>query len=176
MKKKVRFHQSIGIKMIMIYILLLLIAIQVIGAYFADRLEKNLTDNFTESINDQMDFLSYQIQQTMLENRTEEDPSIESEIRTILGDYDLENITEIQVFDDQGTIIGTSDINQSIVGNLTNNDQVHNAINFGSPIEPRIYTNPYTGHRTLIILRTITDNSSTDPIGAVWIEASLEEV
>src|SRR5690606_18912985 len=88
----------------------------------------------------------------------------------------LENITEIQVFDDQGTIIVTSDINQSIVGNLTNNDQVHNAINFGSPIEPRIYTNPYTGHRTLIILRTIMDNSSTDPIGAVWIEASLEEV
>ena len=50
--KKVSFFQSIRWKIIAIMILLLLLAIQVIGAYFAQRLETDLKQSFEDSIED----------------------------------------------------------------------------------------------------------------------------
>src|SRR5699024_7499298 len=53
--KKVKFFCSIQLKFIIIYILLLLIAVQVIGSYVARELEAELLTNFKESTNDRID-------------------------------------------------------------------------------------------------------------------------
>ncbi len=177
MKKKVKFHQSIGIKVIIIYILLLLIAVQVIGAYFANRLQHNLEENFKSSVIDNLELLALQIQEEIMqENRTEEDPTLQQEIGSILSNYDLDNITEVQVFDKFGKILGTSNRwDQDIVGNITNNNKVKEVITFGTDYKPEIVYNPETRKRTVVKYMPIL-NDDDDPIGAIYLQANIEGV
>ena len=52
--QKVGIFRSIHVKFVLIYVLLILIAMQIIGLYFARELEKTLKANFTTSIVDRM--------------------------------------------------------------------------------------------------------------------------
>ena len=45
--QKVGFLKSIHVKLVLIYVLLIIIAMQIIGLYFARELEENLVENFT---------------------------------------------------------------------------------------------------------------------------------
>jgi two-component system, OmpR family, sensor histidine kinase VicK len=182
MINKVKIHQSIGIKIIIVYILLLLFAVQVIGAYFANRLESELKTNFIESINDRVELLTLQIQQEMTRERTEEDPTLQQQIGSILTDYDLNDINELQVYDKMGKILGTANqFKQDMVGKITNNDDVDRVIAFGWEPQPEIKLNKENGHRTLVRLFPIYDPTTQKttnkmPIGAIYLEASVEEV
>ena len=60
--KKVGFFRSIQLKFIIIYILLLLVAIQVIGSFFTTELENNLMQNFEKSIEARVELLSYNLE------------------------------------------------------------------------------------------------------------------
>ena len=59
--KKVGF-QSIHLKFVLIYMLLILIAMQVIGVYFVRELEKSLVQGFRDSLT-QTNLLSYNLKQ-----------------------------------------------------------------------------------------------------------------
>jgi two-component system, OmpR family, sensor histidine kinase VicK len=48
--KKVGFFQSIHVKFVIIYVLLLLVAMQIIGVYFVKQLEETLRTNFQTSL------------------------------------------------------------------------------------------------------------------------------
>src|SRR5699024_3835971 len=90
--KKVGFFKSIQLKFILIYILLLLIAIQVIGSYVARELETELLDNYKESINDRVDLLGYNLELTFDKDRTdtdEDEPSLQEEVQAIVNDVNL---------------------------------------------------------------------------------------
>ena len=50
--RKVSIFQSIHVKFALIYILLILIAMQIIGAYFVRQLEAQLVENFKNSGNE----------------------------------------------------------------------------------------------------------------------------
>ena len=60
--KKVGF-QSIHLKFVLIYILLILIAMQVIGVYFVRELEKSLVQGFRDSLTQQTNLLAYNLKQ-----------------------------------------------------------------------------------------------------------------
>ncbi|MBB6454449.1 two-component system sensor histidine kinase VicK [Salirhabdus euzebyi] len=177
MEKKVKFFQSIRLKIILIYILLLLIAIQVIGAYFANNLETKLRENFIESINDRVELLTYQLQQTFTKTRTEEDRSLQHDIQSVLADYDIDDITELQVIDAQGRIIGTTNqFNKEVVGKLTNRPEIERMLIFGTEYKPAIVYNPRIGHRTLVKMVPIFVNQKKEVVGAIYLEASIEGV
>ncbi len=48
--RKVGFFRSIHLKIVIIYVLLILIAMQMIGVYFVRQLETTLKENFKTSI------------------------------------------------------------------------------------------------------------------------------
>src|SRR5690625_6535252 len=79
--KKVGFFRSIQLKFIIIYILLLLVAMQVIGSYFAREIEEELLDNFYSSVDDRVDLLNYNLEQTFSRERDTDDgdPTLEQE-------------------------------------------------------------------------------------------------
>src|SRR5699024_12862875 len=90
--KKVRFFKSIQLKFILIYIVLVLIAIQVIGSYVARELETELLDNDKESINDSVDLLGYNLELTFDKDRTdtdEDEQSLKEEVQAIVNDVIL---------------------------------------------------------------------------------------
>ena len=85
--KKVRLLQSIHLKFVLIYVLLILIAMQIIGVYFARQLEKELVNNFRTSLQERTDLLTYNIGQEMVKNRDDDSPTLEEDLKTILRDF-----------------------------------------------------------------------------------------
>ena len=72
--QKVGFFRSIHVKFVLIYVLLILIAMQIIGLYFARELEETLKTNFTNSIVDRMNLVEFSVREEMMKKDTD-DPS-----------------------------------------------------------------------------------------------------
>lgn len=176
--KKVGFLRSIQLKFIIIYILLLLVAIQVIGSYFARQLEAELLDNFKVSVNDRVELLSYNLEQAFNKERTEEDdePTLEEEVQEIVTDVDTGTIATLQVVNNQGRVIGSNDyLNNDIIGKKNTDDIIQKALKFGSSLDNTVL-NSETNNRLFIKAEPIYDERDENVIGAVYIEASLEGV
>ncbi|WP_163969300.1 cell wall metabolism sensor histidine kinase WalK [Oceanobacillus halotolerans] len=175
--KKVGFFRSIQLKFIIIYILLILIAIQVIGSYFARELEIELQENFEESINDRVVLLSYNLEQAFNRERTEDgnEPTLQQEVQDIVTDVDTDDITSLQVINNQSRVLGTNDyLNQDIIGKKTTEDMIQRVLRFGSTLETTML-NPETENRVFVKAVPINGDSDT-VVGAIYLEASLESV
>ncbi|WP_027964556.1 cell wall metabolism sensor histidine kinase WalK [Halalkalibacillus halophilus] len=177
MKRFKGFFKSIQLKFIIIYILLLLIAIQVIGAYFARQLETQLLENFTDSINERVQLLDYNLEQSLSAERDEDDPSVDQDVRSIIFDFDnSEDITEIQVIDSNSRVLGTtSQFDQSNIGKRTTELRIQRALTAGNREQNVVY-NPQTGHRTLVVSKPVYHNEEDEIAGALYLEASMEGV
>src|SRR5690625_3422077 len=123
--KKVGFFRSIQLKFIIIYILLLLVAMQVIGSYFAREIEEELLDNFYSSVDDRVDLLNYNLEQTFSRERDTDDgdPTLEQEVQSVVSEIDTTTISSLQVLNNQSRVIGTNDyFNRDIIGKRTTNN------------------------------------------------------
>ncbi|HEY9582099.1 MAG TPA: cell wall metabolism sensor histidine kinase WalK, partial [Savagea sp.] len=121
--RKVTFFRSIHVKFVLIYILLILIALQIIGLYFAKELEQTLKRNFTTSIEDRVNLIEFSVREEMLRERTENDPTLEQSLRVVLSSFTSEDMNEIRVIDSKYRIVATSALdNQSIVGQRSTDD------------------------------------------------------
>lgn len=121
--KKVRFFQSIHLKFVLIYVLLILIAMQIIGVYFVRQLEKELVNNFTNSLTERVGLLAYNIEQELEKTRNDTSPTLEEDLEVVLRDFasmqgiSSKDILEVRVIDPNRRIIGTSNPNpEQIVG------------------------------------------------------------
>src|SRR5690625_4556697 len=108
---KVGFFRSIQLKFIIIYILLLLVAMQVIGSYFAREIEQELLESFYSSIDDRVDLLNYNLEQAFSKDRDIENGNLtlEQEVQAIVSEIDTATITSLQVINSQSRVIGTND-------------------------------------------------------------------
>lgn len=173
--KKVGFFRSIQFKFILIYILLLLVAVQVIGSYFAREIETELLDTFKDSINDRVELLNYNLEQAFNKERTDEDITLEQEIQHIVTDIDTATISSLQVINNQSRVIGTNDyLNQDILGKKTIDEIVQKALSFGTPLNNTLI-NPRTESRVFVKAEPIFDESE-NVVGVIYVEASLAGV
>ncbi|MBO1912307.1 cell wall metabolism sensor histidine kinase WalK, partial [Microvirga sp. 3-52] len=92
--QKVSFFRSIHVKLVLIYVLLILIAMQIIGLYFARELEETLKTNFTTSIADRMKLVEFSVREEMQKDRSEDDPKLEESLRTVLSGFPSDDIIE----------------------------------------------------------------------------------
>ena len=56
--KKVGFFRSIHLKFVIIYVLLILVAMQIIGVYFVRTARKTMMTNYQDSVKSRVDLLS----------------------------------------------------------------------------------------------------------------------
>ncbi|MGO3114827.1 cell wall metabolism sensor histidine kinase WalK [Enterococcus pseudoavium] len=114
MEKKVRFYRSVNFKIAFSFILILLISIEIIGAYFIRGLEKSTIDSFTKDMNQRVSLLSTTLGATMAEDSENE----AEQLQRILENNTAADITEMWVVDDKGIVVATNDVGQkdSIVG------------------------------------------------------------
>ena len=129
--KKVGFFKSIYFKFVLIYLLLIFVAMQIIGVYFAQRLEEQLLDSFKSSIQERVNILKYSLEKEIIEPRKAGDPTLMEDIETTIGDYDSEDISEIRVIDQDYKVIGSSVENQELVGTRFTDTMVMTAFNQG---------------------------------------------
>lgn len=66
--RKVGIFNSIHVKFVLIYVMLILLALQIIGLYFSRELEQTLKGNFTNSIKDRINLVEFSVREEMLKN------------------------------------------------------------------------------------------------------------
>src|SRR5699024_3298319 len=116
--KKVDFFRSVQLKFILIYVLLIILAVQVIGSYVARELEIELLNNHEESVHDRTGLLKYNIEQAFNKKRSDDDdvPTLQEDIQSSLVDVDSSSLA-IQEINSKGRVFGTNDYaKQNIIG------------------------------------------------------------
>ena len=106
MKNRFVFLHSINFKIGLSFILILIVTIEIIGAYFVRQLEDQNVANFENSVQ----VPAYTINQ-ISENLTDNDQHTRDNINNAIQDYTRvsSDITDVQVIDRSGIIVGTKD-------------------------------------------------------------------
>lgn len=175
--KKVGFFRSIQLKFIIIYILLLLVAMQVIGSYFAREIERELLENFYSSIDDRVDLLNYNLEQAFSRERNLDDGdiSLEQEVQGIVSEIDTVTISSLQVVNSQSRVIGTNDyFNRQVIGKRTTIDIIQDALRHDAS-NSHISVDQQSEKRLYVKAEPIY-NTEGEVVGAIYVETSLEGV
>ncbi|PTQ82456.1 PAS/PAC sensor signal transduction histidine kinase [Trichococcus patagoniensis] len=174
MNKKIRLVHSIHFKIPMLFILLLLVSLQLIGAYFIRELETKMISNFDSQMTLNAGFLEKTLQPILMAEDTEK---LEDSVQTILSDFTGANILETQVMDEQGYILGINDQTlQSLIGTKSTDRDVQQVILLDAPSSYQ-YVKEDTNSRVLKNISPIysTDNTGT-LIGVLVMESNIESV
>lgn len=171
--KKVGFFRSIHLKFVIIYVLLILVAMQIIGVYFVRKLETTLMTNYQESVKSRVDLLVYDIQEELVKERGKEDPTKEEAIRQILMDYKPNDISEIRVVDGSSfKILGTSSLsNQGMVGQRTPDVKIKRSI---ITEEDEDVIQLKANERVWVLSTPIMHNG--EAIAAVYLVANIDDI
>lgn len=174
MKKKIAFFQSIDFKIIFVFIVLLLVALELIGTYFVRQLETQLVTNFQEEKRLQVGFLDNTIQPILLDDEITEDSQ---EIARLIEDFSGNGILEVQIIDAQQYVLGTSDrTQQNSVNSKTNDKDVHQALLLGNTVTSQ-YKDQSTNDRIWkLVSPIVAGNGSNEILGVIALTTNIESV
>ena len=172
--KKIRVFSSIRLKFILFFVLLILIAMQIIGVYFVRELENRLTENFKDSILNRINLLTYNLEQEFKKDREVEGATpLKEDVKLLLQDNTFNDIRNMRVYDKNSRVIATSDDNeQNIVGKRTADIVVTRALVTGEMIE-KISIDSANG-RTWLLYVPVKSGGNVE--GIIYIEGDIERV
>jgi len=171
--KAVRSLQTIQIRLMVIYVLLILIAMQLIGVYFIRTLEDSFFGNFEENVDNQAYLLADNVERYLVasiggtsgeERKTYEDLTVF--IRDLFASADL----EIQVIDANGIIVSASGQPEGLVGQKNTQTEVSRALQGISGNERTMID--ADGKRKRAVAMPVRSDGKI--IGAVYVVASME--
>lgn len=169
----VKFFQSIHFKIALVFALMLLVTLELVGAFFVHQLEQQNRKAFSAQI-ELPSYVNQSLgQQLVINNQVKANGTI----HTILTDVNNPNITEIQVIDTKGTIRGTSDVNnQQIIGQKTTDNNVKNVLSNHQYEKDTIESE--NGQRYEIATTPIVSNqrNRSSVVGVIVVRANMESV
>ncbi|TXK77724.1 cell wall metabolism sensor histidine kinase WalK [Paenibacillus sp. N3.4] len=172
--KGIRFFQSIQVKLIIIYLLLILIAMQLIGVYFYKTVETYFKNDFLASRNSQVTLLAGFVGSYLTGDQdsktTAEGKKTYADLNEFVSNLFSINNAEIQIIDANGNVISTSV--PSHLKQKNTQPEVIRALQ-GIKDNQRIFTDE-DGYRKVIIAKPV--GSGVRVLGAVYIIASMEDV
>ncbi len=172
MKNRFVFLHSINFKIGLSFILILIVTIEIIGAYFVRQLEDQNVSNFENSVV----VPAYTLNQ-ISENLTDNDQHTRENIGNAIQDYTRvsTDITDVQVVDRSGIIVGTKDSEVSnIIGTQTLKDNIKQSIKTDKKIT-QIYYEKDTGS-SYESIEPVTSPDNSTVVGAIYVRASMESV
>ena len=166
-----RLFKTIQWKMVVIYMLLILLAMQFIGAYFARQVESYYLNSFSGALNAQGSLLASLLEADMrsLEGEEQNAEQTRQDIDNLINNLVKINGTHVQVIDQTGTVISTTE-DRSIVGQRTSQPEVTVAL-LGTRSEA-MRIDPRTGARVKVLVLPIKGEQIV--YGAVYMVASME--
>lgn len=179
MKVKMRIHQSINTKIVLVFVILLLFSLQLIGANFITQLEKQLVSSYQEDRQTQVDFLETTLEPylDMTEGDEENAVSPKEEIQSLLADFSGTGISEILVVDADYIIAATSDrTQQSIVGRRSDDVDINQAMLLEETVKRQVIDPITNTRRWKVVVPIIMEGDSMTLLGAVSMESNIESV
>ncbi|WP_409272843.1 cell wall metabolism sensor histidine kinase WalK [Neobacillus sp. SCS-31] len=172
--KKVGFFNSVHLKFVLIYVLLILVAMQIIGVYFVRQLEETLTANFQTSLKRQVTMLGYNLVEQMQKERGTGETDSKEEIRRILKEFAVGDIIEVRLIEaDSLKILGTSKQNdQDVIGQRTTEMRIKRSIVIEDEQSEILVDG--NGRRIWVLATPI--KSERKIIGVIQVIANIESV
>jgi two-component system sensor histidine kinase VicK len=180
--KGIRFLRTIQIKLIIMYVLLILFAMQLIGLYFMKTMESSFRDNFSKTLDQQTTLFAQFVEPYLTANQDSkivDDQSVEgkkrfADLSDFVSNYNKVINADIQVIDVNGIVRASSQNNaQSIVGQRSTQPIVSRALQNIIDTENDNILVDTDGKRKRFIARPV--GSGGKVIGAVYIVASMED-
>lgn len=173
--KKFSIFSSIRLKFILFFVLLILLAMEIIGVYFVRELEKELTQNFKDSILNRVNLLTYNLEEEFLKERdSEESLQFEDDVKKLLIDNRSSDIEEMRVYDKDLRVIATSDPgSQDKVGQRTTDIVVTRTFVTEEMIEKMSIDKSTNERKWLLYVPIKVDNEIE---GILFIEGKIERV
>lgn len=167
--------QSVQWKVVVIYMLLILIAMQFIGAYFAREVERYYTNNFSETLNTQAMLLAANLERYLSPSREDKERSredVRQDIDNLIDNLVALNGAVVQIVDQNGTVISATEDSKHVIGQRTSQPEVTIAL-LGTRNEA-LRVDPATGHRVKVVAVPVKRGNIV--YGAVYMIASMEEM
>ena len=160
--------------------MILLFALQFIGANFITQIEQNLVSNFHQERRNQVSYIQTVVRPYLeLLHAPEQDEDIDpqAEIQNLINDYSGPLVTELSIIDTDSSILALSDdTRQGLVGQLTDDDAARNAVIQGQNSTQQVI-DPATGNRRYKIIEPVySSEDNATVIGAVSLESNIESV
>lgn len=175
--KRIRLFQSIQAKLIVIYVLLILIAMQLIGVYFVKTLESYFKNDFIDSADKQASLLAGFVAGNLTsppdaKAAPGEGKKPSSDLNEVLNLFALSN-SEVQIIDANGIVLTTSQPNhQSLVGQKNTQIEVIHALQ-GIRDNQRMFTDT-DNHRKMVLAKPVSSGGKV--VGAVYVIASMQNM
>ncbi|GMK38942.1 sensor histidine kinase WalK [Paenibacillus sp. CCS19] len=172
----IRLFRTVQVKLIIIYVLLILIAMQLIGVYFISTVKNSLTESFTSNLKDQANLLSEMAVPTLSGKGVSRDEktSDTAELSNLVRNLFSISEAEIQVLDSSGKVLATSVAShQSYVGKKNTSLAVTRALQSIRDNEEEIIDEDNV-RKKIIAQPVIYEGGRV--IGAVYIVASMNDL
>lgn len=166
------FFRTIQAKLIIIYVLLILIAMQLIGVYFVSAMKTSLTNNFTKELQERAELLSVLAAQNLGVTGDSAEESLEN-LRVLVNNLFNINGAEIQVLDASGKVLTTSKPSHAdYVGTKNTQTVVSRALQGIRDNEEYIIDEDNI--RKKVVAKPVVNEGKI--VGAIYIAASMNEL
>ncbi len=175
MKQFLKNLQSLQFKLVMIYMLLIIIGMQIIGLYFTNSLERDLTGNFKNNIDSQVTLIDTRIKE-IIEETGDDRNKMRSEIQSLLTDYgNRPEVDEIRYINADNILVGTSRIsNESLVGSRINEPMSQDALESGIANDEIFVNVDKDNQRIWILNQPVVVNDEV--AGVIYVESNVESI
>lgn len=170
--KWLSFFRTIQAKVIIIYVLLILIAMQLIGVYFVSAMKNSLTSNFTKDLQERAELLSVLAAKTLAGGSESDEDPVESLQVMVSNLFNMDG-AEIQVLDATGRVLTTSLLSHADYVNNKNTQTVVSRALQGIP-DNEEYIIDDDGTRKKVVAKPVIHNGKI--VGAIYIVASMSEL
>lgn len=173
MNNKIKFFSSIQFKVAAIFILLLLVTIEIIGAYFVHSLEQQNIESFEA----QVQLPSY-VTTSLASNLSSSSAKTRRSVQTTINDIINIQNSDIEIVNSQGKIVALKNNNnsQNSVGQRTTNTQIKDVIYSGRKTT-QISHNDRDGSYYVSITPLVSSNGDNNTVvGAVYVRANMDQV
>ena len=175
--QKVGFFQSIHFKIALVYVLLLLVAMQVSGVIFTGQLEKELRQTFRDEISTRAKGISFNLSELLKQSSLGNDNNLQKQINSLLKDSSQSDLN-IQVISPNQVLLGISGPNNSNVGKrVTGAPIVQRALVTGKQQNAE-YRDTDTNKRFYELAYPVTSENQPNGsiLGVIYIKASMENL
>ncbi|MHC5373402.1 cell wall metabolism sensor histidine kinase WalK [Enterococcus sp. LJL120] len=168
MQKRVRFFQSVNFKIALTFILILVISIEIIGAYFISNLENTTITSFYNDMNQRTSALASNVGTVLNNSESGENfDDLSSEVQQVINNMNMTDIIEVRVINAESTILATNETSGTSLVGQKNDYAVLN--DFDVLNEQQVDEN---NERVYINVYPIQSNAGN--LGAVYIRSNVE--
>lgn len=174
MKKRLRIFRSIHFKIALVFVLLLLLAFQIVGAVFVQRLKSENLKAFKQRVE-----LTPYVDNSLITSLSMADANkSDRQINSTLTGINNQNISDVQVVDAKGNIRGETSANgHAIVGQKTTDSRIKRVLYSGRSFSETTLNRADNKHYYISITPLFSsDGNNNTLVGAVYLRADLESV